>query len=166
LLTIVNDFSRYVFVKNAMASTPEVTAQQSHQRENQHLAHCGGAKTRRRPNQLLTADNADQLIRADKPKTFEAQRGVAATKNKVKNFTAEVARKSGERRGNLTTKEHDVRAKDTQERQRESLQQDKTFTDSNPATFSQKVGNHYSRVTPLRWSSQFESDFLYWSPSR
>jgi hypothetical protein len=37
----------------------------------------------------------------------------AATKIKVKNFTAEVARKSGERRGNLTTKEHDIRAKDT-----------------------------------------------------
>jgi hypothetical protein len=52
-----------------------------------------------------------QLIDADKPKTFATQRGRAATKSKVKNFTAEVARKNGERRENLTTKEHDVRAK-------------------------------------------------------
>jgi hypothetical protein len=74
----------------------------------------GEDKTNFLPLMTLT-----QLIDADKPKTFATQRGRAATKSKVKNFTpslrsragSKVARKNGERGENLTTKEHDVRAK-------------------------------------------------------
>jgi hypothetical protein len=69
-----------------------------------------------------------QLIDTDKPKPFATQRCKPQPKSKVKNFTAEAARKSGERRGNLINHEGTrLRAQDTKKKQRKSLR--KAFTD-------------------------------------